>query len=294
MISPEIIKKIQDVKIHTQRVMNGALVGGHITMQKGFGFEFDQIRSYSYGDDIRFMDWKSTARTGKLLVRQYLEEKNRTILICLDVSASTFFASSYEKTSDIMKQIAGVLASIADFEQDHVGLLLFSDRIEKFIAPSRGKRHVMAILQTIFSHQSVGTTTDFNFLFSYLVQSFTKDAAVIVISDFIGSDFEQSLKLLVCKREIIAIRCLDDQIKKMSGSGYVLSQDSETGVSMLLALSHTNNQFQEVAAERILHQNKLLQKYKIDCCDILPKKDFIESLIMFLKKDRWCYHDKQR
>jgi uncharacterized protein (DUF58 family) len=284
MISPEILKKIQEIKIKTRRVMNGALVGGHVTRQKGFGFEFDQIRTYSYGDDIRFMDWKSSARTGKLLVRQYLEEKNRTIMLCLDVSASTFFASVHEKTSDVMQQITAILACVADLEQDHVGLLLFSDHVEKIIPPSRGKRHVMAILQAIFSHQPVGKKTDFNFLFSYLVQSFTKDAAVMIVSDFLGSDFEQSLKLLACKREIIAIRCLDSMIGSLPSLGYVWSKDSETGVSMLLPLSHKNSEYQHIAADRLVYQTQLLQKYKIDCVDIASDQNFVESLIVFFKR----------
>src|SRR3989339_1338362 len=109
MISSEILKKIQDIKIRTRRVMNGASAGGHVTRQKGSGFEFDQIRAYEYGDDIRFVDWNSSARSGKLLVRQYLDEKNRTIMICLDVSASTFFASTQDKASDIMQQVTAVL-----------------------------------------------------------------------------------------------------------------------------------------------------------------------------------------
>ena len=101
MISPEILKKIQEIKIRTRRVMNGTLVGGHVTKLRGSGFEFDQIRAYNYGDDIRFMDWNSSARTGKLLVRQYLEEKNRTIILCLDVSASTMFGCFRSGIADL-------------------------------------------------------------------------------------------------------------------------------------------------------------------------------------------------
>ena len=169
MISPEILKKIKEIELRTRRVMNGTLVGGHVTKQKGSGFEFDQIRAYSYGDDIRFMDWNSSARSGKLLVRQYLDEKNRTIMLCLDVSASTFFASTQDRASDIMQQVTAVLAFACEAGQDNVGLILFSDVIEKFIPPSRGHKHTMYLMETIFSFQPQHKKTDMNVLCHYLM-----------------------------------------------------------------------------------------------------------------------------
>jgi len=285
MISREILKKIQEIKIRTRRVMNGTLVGGHVTKQKGSGFEFDQIRAYSYGDDIRFVDWNSSARADKLLVRQYLDEKNRTILLCLDVSASTFFASTHDMTSDVMKQVASVLALVAESEKDNIGLVLFSDRIEKFIPPSRGHNHTMYIMETIFSYQAQSKKTDFNVLFSYLVESFTKEAAAIVISDFIGEDFQLSLQHLVYKREIIAVRCLDEVARTVPTIGYVWGQDPETGNKMLLYLSEgKNTELQKCLDTRIDQQSSIFKKCKVDYVDIVASKNFIQTLILFFKR----------
>lgn len=285
MISPEILKKIQEIKIRTRRVMNGTQVGGHVTKQKGSGFEFDQIRAYSYGDDIRFMDWNSSARSGKLLVRQYLDEKNRTIILCLDVSASTFFASTQDVTSDIMQQAIAVLAFVAESEHDNVGLILFSDVIEKFIPPSRGHKHTMYLMETIFSYKPQHKKTDLNVVCRYLVESFTKEAAVVIVSDFIADDFDQSLRQLVCKREVIFVRCLDTVVRNITSAGYVWSQDPETQLIMLLHLSAGNvTELQKKLNDRIVKQNELLRKCNIDCLDVVADATFLKALILFFKR----------
>ncbi len=285
MISPDILKKIQEIKIRTRRVMNGTLVGGHVTKLKGSGFEFDQIRTYSYGDDIRFMDWNSSARTGKLLVRQYLEEKNRTIMLCLDVSASTFFASTQDMTSDIMQQVIAVLAFVLESDQDNVGLILFSDRIEKIIPPSRGHKHTMHLVETIFSYKAKHKKTDMNVLCRYLIESFTKEASVFIVSDFIADDFEQSLKQLVCKREVIAVRCLDTVIRNVPSAGYVWGQDPESQTSMLLHLSpHQTTELHKILQDRLKKQNELLKKCNVDYVDIIANETFIKTLILFFKR----------
>ncbi|MGZ6250948.1 MAG: DUF58 domain-containing protein [Candidatus Chromulinivorax sp.] len=286
MLSPEVLKKIKEIRIITRKVMNGTLVGGHITRQKGFGFEFDQLRAYEYGDDIRFMDWKSTARTGKLLVRQYLDEKNRTIMICLDVSSSTVFGSGEKLAVDIMQQVAGIMTCVAEFDQDNIGLILFSDRIERFIAPGRGHKHIAFILDAIFSYQRTSAKkTDFNIMIRYLLESFTQQAAVIMISDFIADDFQESFKQLVCKREVIVMRCLDSMLYQLPRAGYVWTQDPETGDRMLLNFSSSGiNQLQGIVKSRLDDQNELFKKYKIDCLDVSIEKNFIKDIILFFKK----------
>lgn len=285
MLLPEILKKIQEIKIRTRRVMNGTLLGGHVTKQKGSGFEFDQIRTYNYGDDIRFVDWNSSARTGKLLVRQYLDEKNRTMIICLDISSSTLFASNHQLTSDVMQQVAAVLAFVTEQEQDNVGLILFSDRIEKFIPPSRGHKHTMYVMETIFAYQRQQRKTDINVLCNFLLESFTKDASVIIVSDFIADSFDTKLRQLVCRREVIAIRCLDDIARTLPSVGYVWGQDPEKKTMMLLQLSGKHLvDIQKTLEHRIHEQNILLRACNIDCLDIRTDQNFLTTLILFFKR----------
>lgn len=285
MVLPEILKKIKDIKIKTRRVMNGSSAGGYVVKQKGSGFEFDQIRAYEYGDDIRFVDWNSSARAGKLLVRQYLDEKNRTIMICLDVSASTFFGSQQLLKSDIMQQMTAALALIANAEQDNVGLILFSDVVEKVVPPSRGYTHLMNLLEVVFSYTPVQKKTDFNVLFLYLVESFKKDAAVFVISDFIGDNFEQSLKYVVAQREVIAVRCLDEVERHLPKAGYVWGQDPETHEITLLDLSKSGaRNLQYILDERLQDQTTLFRQHDVDVLDIKTDEDFIKTFILFFKR----------
>lgn len=288
MVSFDILKKIQEIKIRTRRAMHGTIAGSHVTKQKGFGFEFDQIRGYSYGDDIRFIDWNSSARSGKLLVRQYLDEKNRTILLCLDVSASTFFAGKQNQTSDIMQQVAAILTFVSEFGQDAVGLILFSDHIEKFIPPSRGHKHSLMIIEAIFSHKPVSKKTDMNVLCNYLVESYKKQALAIIISDFIYDHaIESSLKVLAYKREVIAIRCLDKLLFDMPSVGYIWGEDPETGQISLLSFNKVYREnIQKKLQSRILEQNQLLQKYNIDYVDLAIDKNFLSELILFFKQRR--------
>jgi len=260
MISSEILKKIQDIKIRTRRVMNGASAGGHVTRQKGSGFEFDQIRAYEYGDDIRFVDWNSSARSGKLLVRQYLK-------------------------SDVMQQISAVIALVANSEQDNVGLILFSDVIEKVIPPSRGYKHVMNLMETIFSYTPQQKKTDLNILFLYLVESFKRDAAAFVISDFIADDFEQSLKYLLCKRELIAIRCLDPLERQVPTVGYVWGQDPESQATTLLHFSKSGAiELQDLLDSRLKDQAERLRQHNVDILDIKNNDDFIKTFVLFFKQ----------
>jgi len=281
MISPEIIKKIQAIKIRTRQVMNGTLIGGHVTKRKGSGFEFDQIRAYSYGDDIRFMDWSSSARSGKLLVKQYLDEKNRTIILCLDISASTLFAGTEDLVSNVLQQVSAVLAFVCQYEQDNVGLILFSDTVEKFIPPSRGNKHIMYIVETIFAYRSTSKKTDMNVLFRYLLESYTKEAAIVLVSDFITDDFALSLKHLVCRREVVAIRCLDALERNIPQVGYVWAKDPESEEMMLLDGSV---ELQDKLNLRFEEQNNLFKQSKVDYIDIVTDDSFIQTLILFFKQ----------
>ena len=222
MIAAEIAQKIKELEIHTRRMLAGSLIGGSKSRQKGFGFEFDQLRSYQYGDDVRLIDWKGSARNANnLLVRQYFEERNRTIMICLDLSASTMFGSTELLKQEIMQQIAGVLALAGQYSQDQVGLILFSDRIEKTIPAAKGDKHVHEILSNLFAYQAVGTGTDFDVLCEYVANRVVKRAIVLVISDFIGSNFSRSVKKIAHDKEVIAIQVSDPQETNLSSFGYV-------------------------------------------------------------------------
>ena len=158
-LNQEILQKVRNIEIHTRRLLSGTLLGDYSSARKGSGLEFDQLAEYQYGDDVRFIDWKSSARTNKILVKNYIEERNRTIMLVVDGSASLRYGSSDILKQDIAAQIGSVLALVADYSKDYVGLILFAQDVVKVLPPRRGRQHVHAIMEELFSHTSSGQTS---------------------------------------------------------------------------------------------------------------------------------------
>lgn len=285
MISKKIAQHVKELEIHTRRILSGTHIGGFRSRQKGFGFEFDQLRVYQHGDDVRLIDWKSSARTGNqtVFVRQYLEERNRTLMICLDVSASTLYGSQDMLKQDVMKQISGVLSLAAEHAKDKVGLILFSDRIEKIIPAGKGKQHIHHIVETIFSHIPQGKKTDLNVLCEHVAHNVIKNAVVFLISDFISPNFEKTLKQAVVNKEIIAVSCLDKQEQLLSNVGLVWMQDPETNEQVLID-TRNDTRIHKSLVERVNTYKELLRKYKVDCVTVNSQKNFIHDLVFFFQK----------
>jgi len=279
------MQQVRELEIHTRRVLNSSQVGGYRSSQKGFGFDFDQLRPYQYGDDVRLIDWKSSCRGNNLLVRQYFEERNRTFMLCLDVSASTYYGSHDTLKQDVMKQITGVLSLVAEFSKDKVGLILFSDQIEKEIAPAKGKQHVHHIIETIFSHVPSSKKTDINVLLGHVTQKVSKSAVVFLISDFISPCFEKSLKQVAIHKEVIAVSCTDAQEIDFDSAGLLWIQDPETGEQVLVDTRKKKRQdLSAFLQKRMMQQRQMFQQYKVDFLQVQPKAHFIHDLVMFFQK----------
>lgn len=287
MIAPDIVQKVKELEIHTRRILSGSRIGGNKTRQKGFGFEFDQLRSYQYGDDVRLIDWKSSARSGSdnLLVRQYFEERNRSIMICVDISASTLFGSTPHLKQDIIKQIAGVLALAGHWSQDKVGMMLFSDHVEKMIPPAKGYKHIHGLLSAMFAHQSVGKKTDFNIACDFIANRVAKKSIVLMVSDFIGMDNSVALKKIIFDKEVIAIVCKDPQEEILSDVGYIWMQDPESGQVELINTSGSSGQKLSKGLQQYKHdQNLLLSRSRIDVLYLHNTETFMHDLLMFFQK----------
>ncbi len=284
MISPEVLKQIREIEIRTRRAMNGGQMGGYRTAQKGSGFEFDQIRDYQYGDDIRSIDWKSSARAQKILVKQYLEERNRTIMIGVDISRSMLFSSTHLLKIDVVRQIAAAITLIANYGRDQVGLLLFSNKIEAVIEPGRGPAHVQRLLQELFLERQIEAKTDINVFFNHPLIKNKKREFVFLLSDFIVDDFEKKLISIAQHKECLFIRCVDDREKEFLPAGLLWMEDLETGE---LALIDTRNKkskkISEFMENLIKNQQKISKKYKIKELLVKPDDDFIKEVAHFFK-----------
>lgn len=286
MISKKVAQQIKELEIHTRRVLHGSQIGGQKSRQKGFGFEFDQLRNYQYGDDVRLIDWKSSARSSDgFFVRQYHEERNRTFMLCLDVSASTYFGSSDILKQDMMRQITGVLSLAAEYGKDKVGLILFSDHIEEMILPKKGRQHVHQLIEKIFSHTPKGTHTNLDVLLSHVAHKVDKNAVVFIVSDFISDNYEKSLKQAVLHKEIIAISCTDQQETDFKTMGLVWMFDPEQQEYVLIDTRKKKKQeLDKILKYGLLYQKKILQKHRVDVVHVQSQKHFIHDLVVFFQK----------
>lgn len=285
MISSEVLKRIREIEIRTRRVLRGSQAGGHVTAEKGSGFEFDQIRDYQYGDDIRFIDWKSSARSQKILVKQYLEERNRTIMIGVDLSASMFFGSSDALKSDIACQVAAAIALIADFGKDQVGLILFSNKIEAVVPPGRGKGHVRRLLTELFSERDLAKGTDLALFFNHPLIKNKKKELVFLLSDFIVDDFEKLLSPVAQHKELVFVRCIDHQEKKVEQVGLLWMEDLETGQSGFI--DTRKRKAQKISAfmeSKISDQKKTFRKYRVEELLLNSHDNFVGEVVKFFKK----------
>jgi len=281
----DIRTKIRHIEILTKRLLSGTLVGDSRSAIKGSGYEFDQIREYQMGDDVRFLDWKSSARMGKLLVKQYIEERNRTIILAVDVSGSVSFTSSNIRKFDIFQQIAAVLTLVAEYGRDNVSLLLFSDDLELFIPPGRGRFHTREILNKLFSCEPQKKGTTISVVLKQLALMKRKDAIVFFVSDFIVDAQEPLLPVVAKMYDLVAVRSLDRFEQSIPAVGFLPVEDIETGQQFLLDTRGKKRKLLEKCLnERIAQQNKFFKQYRIDCLELVDHKSLIADTIKFFRK----------
>ncbi len=281
-LSPDIQKHMQQLEIHTRRLIKHNQIGQARSALKGSGFDFDQIRDYQMGDDVRFIDWKASARSNKMLVKQYKQERGRTLLIALDVSASTRMGHDTYNKWLIQADLGSVLALAGAHAHDTVGLILFSDRIEQYIPPQQNKSIGRFIMETIFSAQSKGEKTDFSPLLTQLTAIQKKNALLVIVSDFIQCANEQKLSIIGQLYDTIAIRCLMPQERSLVPNGFLTLYDAEYGKQLLLdTRQHKVKHINAFLHQRIEDQNKFLSRSGIDLCDITTGSDYVPTMITF-------------
>lgn len=286
MLTRELAAQVKELELHTRRLLTTSGIGATRSKQRGFGFEFDQLRTYQYGDDVRLIDWKSSARNpNNLTIRQYLEERNREFMICLDLSDSTMFGSEKYTKQEIMQQIAGVLALAGAWSGDKVGLILFSDHVEHMIAPRKGNFHVHHIVETIFSYTSSNKKTDINALCDFIVSKSLKKANCLIVSDFIAPDFSAGIKKIASKQNVIAIHCADLKEEILEDVGLVWMQDLETGNKILVNTRHGHQSLlSKKLQDRAKDQKVMLQSLGVEVVTLKNQQNFMHDLISFFKK----------
>lgn len=286
MLRPEVIVKIKQLEIFTRRLLNGSLVGDSRSAIKGTGFEFDQIREYNCGDDIRFIDWKASARNNKLLVKQYIEERSRTIILMVDVSQSSIFGSGVFNKQERIVELASVLALVAQHGKDHVALLLFADEVVDYIPPGSSLHHIHHIMEKLLTFQPRQSQTNISHALKYLFSVKKRDAIVFLISDFIDDNVDTYLSQAARKYDLVAVRCLDSNEKEMPVVGFITVEDLETGELVELDVrGRSSNGIKRFLAARIDEQNKLFKRNGVDLFDVSPERtDYLADMVRFFRR----------
>jgi uncharacterized protein (DUF58 family) len=286
MLPKEIIRKIRRIQIITSRLVNESLAGEYHSVFKGRGMEFDEVREYQHGDDVRTIDWNVTSRTGHPYVKRYVEERELTVILLVDASASGYFGSSEKLKAEIAAELSALLAFSAIRNNDRVGAILFTDRVEKFIPPRRGSTHVLRVIREILFHKPEGKGTCIQKALEHLNLVVRKRAVVFLISDLLDQGFEQSLKVANRRHDVVIIRIVDPREQDLPPVGIIEARDAETGeivyidtsLPRIRALYRENWQRNRERLERLFRLNR------IDHISIDAATPYMKHLIGFFKE----------
>jgi uncharacterized protein (DUF58 family) len=225
----ELLAKVRKIEIHTRRLVTDLFSGEYHSSFRGQGMEFDEVREYQPGDDVRFIDWNVTARTGTPFIKKFREEREMTVLLVVDGSSSLRFGSGAQTKAETTAELAAVLAFSAIANQDKVGLLFFTDRVERYIAPQKGRGHVLRLIRELLSFRPEHDGSNLARALEHVVRTQKRRAVVFVVSDFWSDPFEHALAICARKHDTIAVQVVDPREQTPVGAGLVRMADAETG-----------------------------------------------------------------
>ncbi len=286
MIPKEILKKVRKIEIRSKGMVNSAFGGEYQSVFKGQGMEFSEVRAYNYGDDVRQIDWNVTARTGDPFIKKFEEEREQTLMLCVDISASGLFGSHSQSKRDLTIEVCAVLAFSAIKNSDKVGLVLFSDKIEKVIPPKKGRLHVLRLIRELLTTEAEGTGTDIGGALSYVNRLLDRRAIVVMASDFQDEAYDKQLKITNRKHDLVNIVIHDELEEQLPDLGLIPLQDAETGREVLVDSSNkkVRNEFQlKVKKRREELKNKFL-RMKIDAVELRTNESYVRPLMTFFKR----------
>ncbi len=283
MIPREILKKVRRIEISTRGLVNEVLSGEYHSVFKGRGMNFAEVREYQYGDDIRSIDWNVTARTGAPFVKVFEEERELTVMLVVDVSASGDFGTRERMKGEVAVEICALLAFSAIKNNDKVGLIIFSDQVEKFVPPRKGKRHVLRVLRELLYHRPEGRGTNIRAALDYLNHVQRKKAVTFLVSDFRDSGFEKALAVAGRRHDLIAVRVGDLRERELPSLGLLELEDPETGERVVVNTSDAR--FRAAFTERSLASrgelDRTLRRGKVDVIDIETGEPYVRPLMRF-------------
>ncbi len=285
LIPKEILRKVRRLEITTRSMVNDVFSGEYHSVFKGRGMEFSEVREYQFGDDIRTIDWNVTARYGHPFVKVYEEERELTVMLMVDASSSGEFGTFERMKGEIAVEICALLAFSAIKNNDKVGLIIFTDKVEKFVPPRKGKAHVLRVLRELLYFKPEDRRTDIAAALEYLSRVIRRRSVVFLVSDFLSKDFEQAMRIANKKHDIVCIHIVDPRELELPNVGYIELEDAELGSRAILDTSNreVRSRFALKTSEAMLQREKMFTSMNVDTIAIHTDEPYFEPLIRFFR-----------
>ncbi len=291
MLTKELLKQVRQIEIRTKGLVNQVFSGEYHSVFKGRGMEFSEVREYQYGDDIRNIDWNVTARFGHPYIKIFEEERELTVMLMVDLSGSLMFGSVSKTKQRIAAELSAILAFSALKNNDKVGLILFTDKIEKFVPPRKGKKHVLRIIREVLSFEPEGKSTNIRGALEYMNNAVKKKSIAFLISDFMDEGYEKILRIVGRKHDLIGIVLDDRREKEIPNIGLVKLVDAETGAERWIDTSSRRVRERMIfdRKEREKLRNSIFVKSRLDKIEVTTGSNYIQPLVQFFRRreKRW-------
>jgi uncharacterized protein (DUF58 family) len=286
MDTTELLKRVRRIEIKTRGLSQHIFAGEYHSAFKGKGMAFSEVREYQYGDDIRSIDWNVTARFNHPYVKIFEEERELTVMLLVDVSGSREFASRERLKKNLITELAAVLAFSAISNNDKIGAMLFSDKIEKFIPPKKGRQHALRIIRELIDFEPEQRGTDIHGALEYMINALKKRSTVFVISDFMDKNYEDPLKIANRKHDMIALRIYDQREVELPDVGLIYMKDAESG--KLIWVDSSNRKvrahYSQYWQQHSKQMHELFRKHGVDFTDIATDEDYVKPLMRLFEK----------
>lgn len=285
METSEIIKKVRKIEIKTRGLSKNIFAGEYHTAFKGRGMTFAEVREYQYGDDIRSVDWNVTARFGHPYIKVFEEERELTVVLMIDVSGSRDFGTVTQYKKDIFTEVAATLAFSTIQNNDKIGVIFFSDKIEKFIPPKKGRKHVLHIIRELIDFQPQSNKTDIGMALRYFTNAIKKSSTAFIISDFIDAGFDKELTIANRKHDVVALQVYDIRETELPDVGLIKLRDAETGKRIWVDTSdkRLRTTYKHAWGESQLTLQKIFTKAGVDSVSMSTSDDYVKALMKLFK-----------
>lgn len=286
METNELLKKVRKIEIKTRGLSRHIFAGEYHSAFKGRGMAFSEVREYQYGDDIRSVDWNVTARFNHPYVKIFEEERELTVMLLVDISSSSEFGTKSRFKNNLIAEIASVLSFSAIQNNDKVGMIMYSDRIEKFIPPKKGRQHILRIIRELIGYKPQSNKTNISLPLQYLVNAIRKRSIAFLISDFMDEGYEDALKIANKKHDLVGLWIFDHRETELPNVGLLKLRDAETG--MIKWIDTSNNEVREmyrnICRKRQEETRDLFARHGVDHVSIATHEDYVQPLMRLFKK----------